>query len=139
MAMLLACREEVLFANVQEQGEYLHNIAAVSITTQHQQRQPDDSTGSSSSSSSLDLADSSPTSAGVADAVADAALTDLSVLQALQQVGGGHTRRGHTPELRTTACLRAALTEQGIQWAKWVAQLASTTTCVVSFSNFIMA
>lgn len=120
--MLPACREEVLFANVQEQGEYLHNIAAVCMATQHQQRQPDDS--SSSSSSGHDLADSSPTTAGVADAVADAALTDLSVLQALQQVGCGPMRRCHSPELRTTACLRAALTEQGIHWARWVAQLA---------------
>jgi hypothetical protein len=123
--LLLLYSEEALYASIQEQGEYVHDIVAVLAQQQQQQQQQQQGVQASQPLAGACSWDCSDREEQVLDALSQSAINDLRIQHALlvlgkgRSAGQGNGSGGSAGELRSTACLRAALTADNIAWARW--------------------
>ncbi|WIA37883.1 hypothetical protein OEZ86_014730 [Tetradesmus obliquus] len=118
-------REEALYTHIQEQGEFVHDIVALLAQQQQQQQQHQEVPGSQPLAGP-DTSDCSTREEAVLDALSQSAINDLRIQHALLLLGKGRAAgqagssggAGCRGELRSTACLRAALTAENIAWAR---------------------
>jgi hypothetical protein len=109
-----------LYSSIQEQGEYVHDIVALLA-----QQQQDDDRGEVAGPCSSDC---SAREEQVLHALSQSAINDLRIQHALLVLGKAGSAGQQGPcsssrpasELRSTACLRAALTADNIAWARCV-------------------
>jgi hypothetical protein len=107
----------------------VHDIVA--LLAQQQQQQQDEVSGSHPPQDASCSPDCSDREQQVLHALSQSAINDLRIQHALLVLGKGRpagqaaggsdssSSSGRGGELRSTACLRAALTADNIAWARW--------------------
>jgi hypothetical protein len=112
-----------LYASIQEQGDYVHDIVVL-LAQQQQQQQGVPASQPLQGTCSCDC---SAREEQVLDALSQSAINDLRIQHALlllgkgqpaTQANGSSGSRRSAGELRSTACLRAAVTADNIAWAR---------------------